>query len=96
MLETSKDILNLAMAISIFGLAFLVGWILVYFLIIIRRMVKIMEGVEDSMKKISEFVSLAKSKLENSASYLSILATGARELVNYFVNKSSQKKSRKK
>lgn len=59
-------------------------------------MVRIMEGVEDSMKKISEFVNVAKAKLENSASYLSILATGARELVNYFISKSADKKSRKK
>lgn len=95
-LNTSQDILNLSLAISVFGLAFLIGWILIYFLLIIRRLVKILEGVETSMQKISEFVNLAKSKLENSASYLSILATGARELVNYFINSRKDRPSRKK
>lgn len=96
MLETSKDILNLSLAISVFGLAFLIGWILVYFLLIIKRLVKILESVENSMLKVSEFMNVAKAKLENSASYISILATGTRELVNYLISKRQSKTSRKK
>ena len=86
-LDSSQDILNFSLAVSVFGLAFLIGWILVYFLLIVRRVVKILEGVEESMRKVSDFVNVAKAKLENSASYLSILATGAKELVQYFVSK---------
>ncbi len=95
MIETSKDILNLSLAVSVFGLAFLIGWILVYFLIIIRRMVKIMEGVEQSMNKIGSFVDLAREKLNHSAGYLSILANGIRDLVNYLIFKKSIKNKKK-
>ena len=95
-LETSKDILNLSLAVSVFGLAFLMGWMLVYFLLIIRRVVKILEGVEESMRKIGDFVNVARAKLENSASYLSILATGAKELVQYLVNKRASSNRKKK
>jgi hypothetical protein len=95
-LNSSQDILNLSLAISVFGLACLIGWILIYFLLIIRRLVKILQGLEESMQKVSEFVSVAKAKLENSASYLSILATGARDLVSYFMTKRQTKSSKKK
>ncbi|HAO81164.1 MAG: hypothetical protein UV57_C0043G0003 [Parcubacteria group bacterium GW2011_GWD2_43_10] len=96
MLETSKDILNISLAVSVFGLAFLIGWMLVYFLLIIRRVVKILQGVEQAMNKIGDFVDLAREKLDHSASYLSILATGARDLVNYLITKRQAKSSRKK
>jgi len=94
-LDSSQDILNFSLAVSVFGLAFLIGWILVYFLLIVRRVVKILEGVEESMRKVSDFVNVAKAKLENSASYLSILATGAKELVQYFVSKRAGGKKKK-
>lgn len=96
MLENSKDILNISLAISAFGLAFLIGWMLVYFLMIIRRVVNILQGVEQAMNKIGGFVDLAREKLDHSASYLSILATGARDLVAYLINKRSTKSTRKK
>ncbi|MFH1867311.1 MAG: hypothetical protein ABIJ81_04505 [Patescibacteria group bacterium] len=95
-LESSKDILNLSIALSVFGLAFLFGWILVYFLIIIRRLVKILQGVEQSMRKLEDFFSAAKEKLEHSASYLSMLAVGAKELVRYFIDKRDKQQSRKR
>ncbi|MDP3986077.1 MAG: hypothetical protein U1C53_01520 [Candidatus Veblenbacteria bacterium] len=95
-LETSKDILNLSLAVSIFGLAFLMGWMLVYFLLIVRRVVKILEGVEESMRKVGDFVNVAKAKLESSTSYLSILATGAKELVQYLINKRANGSRKKK
>lgn len=95
-LNSSQDILNISLAISVFGLAFLIGWILIYFLLIIRRLVKILEGVESSLNKVSEFINSAKAKLDNSASYLSILATGAKELVSYFINTRQRKPFKKK
>jgi len=51
---------------------------------------------EQAMNKIGDFVDLAREKLDHSASYLSILATGARDLVNYLITKRQAKSSRKK
>ncbi len=86
-LETSKDILNLALALSVFGLAFLLGWILVYVIITVRRLVRIFSRVEESLQKVESFMAAAREKLEHSSSYLSILATGAKELLAYFMAK---------
>lgn len=91
-LDNSKDILNLSLAISVFGLAFILGWILIYFLIIIRHLVKVVESIEDKVKKVDEFVSMAKQKMESVSSYLPMLAAGVKELVSYFLEKKSKKK----
>lgn len=95
-LETSKDILNLALALSVFGLAFLMGWILVYVIMMIRRLLNIFTGVEQSLKKVEDFLGAAREKLDHSSSYLAMLATGARELVAYFMAKRDKTPGRKK
>lgn len=89
MLETSKDVLNLSLAVSVFGLAFLVGWILVYFIVIVRRLVKLLTGIEERMRKIDDFLILVKEKLEHSTSHLALLATAVKELIGYFVDRRS-------
>lgn len=90
MLETSKDILNISLAISAFGLAFILGWILIYFLLVIRHLVRMIQTIEERMKKIDDFITLAKGKLQNSSSYLSILAAGVKKLVSFFLNKKTR------
>jgi hypothetical protein len=96
MLETSKDVLNLSLALSAFGLAFLIGWILVYFIIMVRRLVRIFTGVEESLRKVEGFLAAAREKLDHSSGYLAILATGAKELVAYIINKRANATSSKR
>ena len=95
-LETSKDVLNLSLAVSVFGLAFLVGWILVYTILIIRRLVRLLAGIEERMRKIDDFLGAVKDKLEHSASYLSLLATAVRELINYFMEQRATARTKKR
>ncbi len=93
MLETSKDILNITLALSIFGLAFLLGWILVYFLLIIRRLAKLISSVDERLKALDNLFHAIKDKLEHSASTFSVMALGIKELVTYFIDKKLNKKT---
>ncbi|MBI5733511.1 MAG: hypothetical protein HY973_01015 [Candidatus Kerfeldbacteria bacterium] len=95
-LETSKDILNLALALAVIGLSFLIGWILVYWLLILRRVVQVLHGLEEGVRKFSELVTFIREKLESSASYLSVLAVGAKELAGYIMKLRTDKKGKKK
>ncbi len=93
MFATSADILNLSLAVSVFGLAVLVGWILVYAIVIIRRTVNILEGIERAMGKVGSFVDSAREKLENAGSYLSVIALGLKEVVSYAIEKRGEKRA---
>jgi len=95
-LQTSDDILNWAIAISVLGIAFLLGWLLIYAIIIIRRAVKITGLLEQGLIKLDNLISSAKDKLENSASYLSILAWGIKDLVAYLLNKKAEGSSKRR
>ena len=92
--ETSKDILNLSLAVSVFGLAFILGWIMVYFLLIIRRVIKVLERLEAGISKISDVAQTVKDKIESSASYLSLAVVGIKELVQFFLDKKTAAKKK--
>lgn len=92
--ETSKDLLNLSLAISVFGLAFILGWILVYFLLIIRKVIKVLERLEVGVSKISDVAQTLREKIESSASYLSLAVVGIKELVQFFLDKKAATKKR--
>lgn len=90
-LATSQDILNITLAISVFGVALLVTWILVYAVIIIRRVVKIIEGAERAVQKVNGLVDAARDRLESSMGYLSVLATGAKELASFIMREREKR-----
>ncbi|MBU1039376.1 hypothetical protein KKC17_04115 [Patescibacteria group bacterium] len=92
-LQTSADILNIAIAISVVGVSFLLGWLLIYALVIIRRLVKITALIEQGALKLENLINLVKEKLESSASYLSILAVGLKDLVGYILEKKLTQKT---
>ncbi|MBI5466140.1 MAG: hypothetical protein HY974_02545 [Candidatus Kerfeldbacteria bacterium] len=94
--QTSADVLNLSLAISVLGLAFLLSWILVYFIMIVRRLVNVLRGIEQSLAKLESFFSAAKDKIENSASYLSVVALGIKELMRYLIERREEKTGGKK
>lgn len=95
-LASSSDVLNISLAIAVLGLTILIGWILVYFILIIKRVVRILETVERSAERVTDFVAAAKEKLESSANYLSILMLGIKEAINFVADKRSAKKASNK
>ncbi len=97
-LQTSQDILNIAIAVSVAGVSFLLGWLLIYAIIITRRLVKITSLIERGAVKLENLINLAKDKLESSASYLSLLSVALKDLISYILIKknNSKKKSTRK
>ncbi len=93
MLETSKDILNIALSVSVFGLAFILSWIFVYFLLIIKRLANLISSVDERLKALDNLFHTVKDKLEHSASAFSVMALGIKELVTYFIEKKLNKKT---
>ena len=92
MLDSSKDILNIALAISVFGLAFILGWILIYFLMIIRHLIKMIQSIEERLNKIDDFLNSAKGKFENILSFIPILAASSKQIIEFFASKKSRSK----
>ncbi len=86
MLTTSQDVLNLSLALSAIGLAILLGWLFIYLILILRPVVRIMSKLEKTLDMLEKFINQVKEKLESSTAYLSVLALGAKQLINFLTN----------
>jgi len=91
MLETSKDVLNIVLAVSLFGISFFIIWALYYFVMVLRQVFKMVEGVKRKMDKVDETIDALKNKIENSSSYLLLIGEGVKKLVEIMKNREERK-----
>lgn len=70
MFETSGDILNLVLAISIAALAFFLCLGLYYVITVFRKGLNLVKKGEDIIGKIEMVLDLVKNKVSSSASYI--------------------------
>ena len=96
MLETSKDILNVVIAISIFGLAFFICWSGFYLAMMLRQIFKIIKEMRDRTHKIDEIIKLIKKKIEHSTSSLALISEGVKKLVEVVKERAEKREKKKK
>src|SRR3989344_6026622 len=61
--ESSKDILNLVIALSLFLVAFAISWFIFEVAVIVRRMRKLVDGLQERLEKIDDAIHSIKDKL---------------------------------
>lgn len=81
MFETSKDLLNIAIALAVVGVAAFSCWAIYYFARILQQFFKIIKEFRDRLHKIDELVKTLKDKIEHSTSYLLLISEGIKKLV---------------
>ena len=99
MLETSKDLLYVVIAISIFGLTIFICWAIFYFAQILRQVFKVAKEMRERLHKVDEVIQSLKEKIEHSTSYLLLIGEGIKKLVEVVkehTGKEKKKKVRKK
>jgi len=91
MLESSGDILNLAIAVAVLGLAFFVSWAVYYFAMMLRQGFKIVKEMRDRLHAVDELIRSLKEKIEHSTSYLYLMAEGVKKLTEIARNYTEKK-----
>ena len=95
MIETSKDILYLAIALAVLSLAGFSSWAIYYFARIMQQGFKIAQEMRDRISKVDELIRTIKEKVENSSSYLLLIGEGVKKLVEV-IRERTQSKTNKK
>jgi hypothetical protein len=81
MFETSKDILNIVLAVSIASFTFFVCWSLFYLSMTLQQIFHAARSMRKRLDAIDEVIKALKDKIDNSASYLLLLGEGVKKLV---------------
>ncbi len=95
MLETSKDLLNIIIAVSIFGLTVFICWAIFYFAQILRQVFKVAKEMRERLHKVDEVIQSLKEKIEHSTSYLLLIGEGIKKLVEVVKEHTGKEKKKK-
>ncbi len=94
MLESSKDVLNLVLGLSVLLVAVLFSWVLYQMGRMIKNVNDTMKTVQKIVKNVDEGIDNFKSKAGNAAAFLTLFVKGAQEIAKT-VNKKRDKKTSK-
>lgn len=98
MLESSRDVLNLVIALCVFLITVFFCWLIYYFAMIIKNARDLIKSAKEKIDLIDSLVSAIKTRVEHSATYLTLLVDGIEKVVSFLQNKNTKnsKSSRSK
>lgn len=92
MLQTSGDILNIVIAVSVALLVLFVCWGLFYLVMTVRNLYKISKEAREGFSKVSEILGRLKEQVDTGTFYLSLIKEGIEKGVNFLRKKTGGKK----
>lgn len=84
MLNTSGDILNLILSLSIAVLTTFIAIALYYFIASIKKIHSVASGLERGIEKTEEVIDIVKTKINSTTSHLAIVSELAKQLMQFF------------
>lgn len=94
MWDTSKDILNLLIGISVFVVASFLSYLFYQMATMIRNVNRTMSSVQHMIEGVNQLVKKLKDKADSAGTYLALFAKSAQQIFE-FVNKNKKTNSRK-
>jgi len=95
-IETSKDLLYVAIAVSVVGFTIFVCWAIYYFARILQQAFKVVKEMRARLNKIDELIQTLKEKIEHSTSYLMLIGEGVKKLVEVIKEHTGEEKKKRK
>lgn len=96
MFETSKDILNLAIAFSVVLVAGFFSWMLYYIIAILRDTREMVTDIREKMEAIEKAVQSIRGRVENGLSGFAVLAAGLKQVISYAIEKRGAREEEEK
>ena len=90
MLETSKDILNLVIALCIFFVTVFLVWSLYYLAQILKSSKEMVEEIRNKVEEFGDILTTLKDKITHSTTILTTVAKGVTDLLSMYKNKKSK------
>ncbi len=95
MFETSKDVLNLVLSISIFLVAATLSWLLYQMAKTFYSINRVTTGLEKIINSIEESIEKFKDRTNNIASYLTVVLKTGQQILEMVQNKRAARRSKK-
>lgn len=94
--DSTQDLFFLALAIATVVLTFLLAWLLVYFIAIMRNAKNVTQQASDGFAKIHRILDGVHESVRSSSMHLSTIVAGLREVMGFFGARKKKKSQNKK
>lgn len=95
MLETSKDVLFLVIALGVLLFTIFICWVLFYLAMILKQTNQIITDFRKKVEDIDQLLATIKEKVIASTTSITVIAKGVAKLIEHFTTKK-EKSSKKK
>jgi hypothetical protein len=95
MFDTSKDILNIVLSVSVACVAFFLSLGLFYLAMMLRKAYMMLKEAGEIVNNVKDTTRIFKEKVESSASYFVLMAEGMKKIIALVKEKSSSKRAKK-
>ncbi len=83
MFDTSKDILNITIAVCIVSFTFFSCWGIYYIVKIIKNISEVVDDFKNLFTKMDYILDLIKDKIQSSTSYLFLIGEAAKKIISF-------------
>jgi len=89
MLESSKDLLFIVLAICAIALTTCACWLLYYFIAMVKDVYQITKGIKKKIDLVDDILKTIKEKINSTASYVGLIFGSLEKIVDYFQQKKT-------
>lgn len=86
-LESSKDILNLAIAFAILWIAIFICWAMYYLIVMLKNVSKMTVSVREKLELVDNILKLVKDKLETGSNHMAMVTDTVIKLAGFMMEK---------
>ena len=84
MLESSKDLLFIVLAICAIAFTTFACWLLYYFIAMVKDVYQITKGIKKKIDLVDDILKTIKEKINSTASYVGLIFGSLEKIVGYF------------
>lgn len=95
MINSSRDILNYALTLSVVVLTFFFAWILLYLVRTFRDMQRVVHDIIRAIEKLNEVLDYTREKISSAAALIPIVVKGTQKIIEIVGNVRNRQASKK-
>ena len=96
MLETSKDLLYVAIAFCVLWLTIFICWMIYYFAMILKKVNHVMETFTKTLDAVRDFFEKAREKVSNAGTAIAAAVELGKKVADFVEEKKANKKTSRK
>ncbi|NMB48779.1 hypothetical protein GYA13_05110 [Candidatus Kuenenbacteria bacterium] len=89
MLDSSKDLLFVVLAICAIAFTTFACWLIYYFIAIVKDVYSVTKGIKKKVDLLDDILKTIKEKINSTASYVGLIFNSVEKIVDYFQQKKT-------